>query len=56
MNAKKDLLGRMSLNGHAIPVGGIILDIEDVKDLFRCHGHARRVVFQLSSPLTSCNN
>jgi len=27
MNAKKKLLGGMSLNGQAIPVGGIILDI-----------------------------
>jgi hypothetical protein len=35
----------MSLNGQAIPVGGIILDIEDVKDLFRYHGHERGVVF-----------
>ena len=33
MNAKKKLLGGMSLNEHAMLVGGIILDIFDVKDL-----------------------
>lgn len=36
MNAKKKLLGGMSLNGQTIPVGGITLDI-----LEGCQGYIK---------------